>query len=262
MRFSKKDIFAVLGCVVFLLMTLGAIGSSGRRRAKEAVCLSNLRQWGPVFHAFLQDNNGYFDTGWPHPAGEDGFFAGGHHWPITLQEYYRDRNLRFCPMATVSITSQPHAAFWAWPRMDLLNPNRYYEPEGSYGKNEWTANQSEELQRIPGANWRTPNVKGANNIPLLMDCAWAGGFPEHLDEPPRYDGEMDLAGSEIRRFCINRHSGYVNSVFLDFSARKIGLKQLWTLKWHRKYNTCGAWTTCGGMHPDDWPEWMRDFEDY
>jgi hypothetical protein len=262
MSFGRKDVVVVLGCVVFLLATLGAVGSSGRRRAKEAVCLSNLRQWGTVFRAFLQDNNGYFDTGWPHSAAEDGFYAGGHHWPIILQEYYRDRKLRFCPMATVSITSQPHAAFWAWPRMDTLDQNRYYDPEGSYGKNEWAANQSEELQRIPGANWRTPNVQGANNIPLLMDCAWAGGFPEDFDVPPAYDGEMDLLDREMRRLCINRHEGTVNCVFLDFSARKVGLKELWTLKWHRQYDTEGPWTTAGGVEPDDWPEWMRDFEDY
>ena len=34
--FSKKEVVVVLGCVVFLLANLGAIGSRGRQRAKEA----------------------------------------------------------------------------------------------------------------------------------------------------------------------------------------------------------------------------------
>jgi len=42
----------------------------------------------------------------------------------------------------------------------------------------------------------------------------------------------------------------------------VGLKQLWTLKWHRQYNTCGEWTKAGGIQPDDWPPWMRGFRDY
>jgi prepilin-type processing-associated H-X9-DG protein len=63
-------------------------------------------------------------------------------------------------------------------------------------------------------------------------------------------------------FCQNRHDGYVNSLFLDWSVRKIGLKQLWTLKWHRDFDTCGQWTTAGGVQPEDWPKWMRGFRDY
>jgi len=56
--------------------------------------------------------------------------------------------------------------------------------------------------------------------------------------------------------------GFVNTLFLDFSARKVGLKQLWVLKWHRSYDTAGPWTQAGGVRPEDWPEWMRNFKDY
>jgi prepilin-type processing-associated H-X9-DG protein len=62
--------------------------------------------------------------------------------------------------------------------------------------------------------------------------------------------------------CINRHDGYVNGLFLDWSVRKVGLKELWTLKWHREYNTGGPWTKAGGVGPEDWPAWMRSFKDY
>jgi len=63
-------------------------------------------------------------------------------------------------------------------------------------------------------------------------------------------------------FCMNRHGGYVNGLFLDWSARKVGLKELWTLKWNRLYNTSGRWTKAGGVQPEDWPQWMRTFKDY
>jgi prepilin-type processing-associated H-X9-DG protein len=61
---------------------------------------------------------------------------------------------------------------------------------------------------------------------------------------------------------INRHNGFVNLLFLDWSVRKIGLKGLYTLKWNERFDTAGPWTTAGGVQPEDWPEWMRGFKDY
>lgn len=78
-HFTKKDILVVFGCMLFLLMNIGAIGSSGRRRAKEMVCLSNLRQWGTIFQMFTNDNDGYFQAG----------VGDGHtyHWMNALRTY-------------------------------------------------------------------------------------------------------------------------------------------------------------------------------
>jgi len=49
---------------------------------------------------------------------------------------------------------------------------------------------------------------------------------------------------------------------VDGATRKVGLKELWTLKWHRQYDTANCWTKAGGVQPGDWPEWMRQFKDY
>jgi hypothetical protein len=49
---------------------------------------------------------------------------------------------------------------------------------------------------------------------------------------------------------------------MDFSVRKVGLKELWTLKWNRTFDTAGRWTKAGGVRAEDWPEWMRGFRDY
>jgi prepilin-type processing-associated H-X9-DG protein len=61
------------------------------------------------------------------------------------------------------------------------------------------------------------------------------------------------------RFCINRHDGYVNGVFLDCSVRKVGLKELWKLKWNRKFDLDG------GPPPEEFDSlapWMSRFKDY
>ncbi len=63
-------------------------------------------------------------------------------------------------------------------------------------------------------------------------------------------------------FCIDRHDGYINCLFLDWSVRKVGLKELWKLKWHKGFDTGGMWTRAGGVTPEDWPSWMRQFKEY
>jgi len=92
---------------------------------------------------------------------------------------------------------------------------------------------------------------------------WADAWPLATDRPPLTEtGPADTPGTnEMNRACVNQHYGRINALFMDWSARKIGLKELWTLKWHRYYDTCGAWTKCGGVRPEDWPKWMRKFRD-
>ncbi|UCE49691.1 MAG: hypothetical protein JSW47_05995, partial [Phycisphaerales bacterium] len=107
--------------------------------------------------------------------------------------------------------------------------------------------------------------KGLSNIPVMGDGTWrSDAQPYERDRPPAYEGEPrgGVASDEIRIFCINRHDGFINMLFMDWSTRKVGLKELWTLKWYVRCNTGGAWTRAGGIRPDEWPEWMRSFKDY
>ncbi|MHC4518891.1 MAG: hypothetical protein ACYTAS_09910 [Planctomycetota bacterium] len=82
--------------------------------------------------------------------------------------------------------------------------------------------------------------------------------------PPIRDDLHEVAGGGcyMAHFCVHRHRGSINGVFMDWSVRKVGLKELWTLKWHREYDTAGPWTKAGGALPADWPEWMRGFRNY
>ena len=42
----------------------------------------------------------------------------------------------------------------------------------------------------------------------------------------------------MRRVCIARHGGKrINLVFLDGHAAMVDLKELWKLKWHRRWST-------------------------
>jgi prepilin-type processing-associated H-X9-DG protein len=89
------------------------------------------------------------------------------------------------------------------------------------------------------------------------------GF-HHLDPPPEQPCTPPTSSSIPGLSCllIERHGEGINMVFLDWSVRKVGLKGLWTLKWHAEYDTAGPWTKAGGVKPEDWPAWMRGFREY
>ena len=104
------------------------------------------------------------------------------------------------------------------------------------------------------------SIKGNAGIPVLLDSVKPAVTPRDdavFGRPPPYD-----KNTGYWPFCINRHNGFVNGLFLDWSVRKIGLKGLWTLKWNPEFDTAGPWTKAGGVTPEDWPQWMRGLKDY
>jgi prepilin-type processing-associated H-X9-DG protein len=107
-------------------------------------------------------------------------------------------------------------------------------------------------------------VKGAERVPVFFDCAcpYFAAVGDNLGAPPACEDSADFSRCQVYHVCINRHDGGINMVFLDGSVRKVGLKELWTLKWFPQYDTANRWTKAGGVRPEDWPQWMRGFKDY
>jgi len=239
---------------IFLMIILMPALQRVKRQARVIACQSNLNQWSLIFSMYTQDNNGYFFSS----EGRDN----GRLWMDTLRPYYRNNNKLFlCPAATKPYTEGGQNPFGAWttPEGD----------SGSYGLNGWACNpkqgQTELRRRGPIEDyWRTPKVQVVNNIPLFLDALWVNAWPRSSDEPPEYENwrKNKFGLNEMRCFCTNRHNGFVNGLFMDSSVRKVGLKELWTLKWHRQFDTKGPWTRAGGVQPSDWPPWMRNFRDY
>ena len=78
--------------------------------------------------------------------------------------------------------------------------------------------------------------------------------------------EGERIGALRRAVKQNRHDATINGLFLDWSVRRVGLKELWTLRWEPHFPAGliarSPWTTTGGVQPEDWPQWMRNFKDY
>lgn len=259
--FTLIELLVVIAIIALLMAILMPALQRVKKQAEAVACLSNLRQWAVALGMYTGDHEGSFWSG--------NIMAGGweqYSWIHPLSPYHSyEADLRFCPTATKLRSDGGLDPFAAWGPA----------PEGSddcasYGMNNWVCNPARDVEFIHGReatkdNWRNAYVESASSIPLFLDCAYVEGKPYHFDTPPDFDGDISTWGVsslQMKRFCLNRHSGYTNGVFLDFSVRKIGLKELWTLKWHRSYDTNGMWTIAGGAIPSDWPPWMKNLTDY
>ena len=243
--FTLIELLVVIAIIALLMAILMPALQRVKKQVKTVVCQTQLKQWGVIFSMYTDGNNGYFSAGYWSPT------MGHGDWIKATMPYYKEAKLRCCPMATKLEAEGGRIPFAAW------QSNYYVEGAyGSYGINAWVYNLPPDVQFSHGSrpaknHWRIPNVKGVGYIPLFLDCWWYGSHPEPTNQPPEYDGERT---GGMKRFCLNRHDGAVNAVFVDWSVRKLGLKELWKLKWHRSYDI--------NYLAPVWPQWMRRFKDY
>ncbi len=275
--FTLIELLVVIAIIALLMSILMPSLARVRKQAQSIACMSRLKSWGLLFRLYCDENNGYFNEGWgylQHTQNSGKPEAYGL-WMNALRPYYKDEKMCLCPTATREVLGDSDfATFKAWYR-DI--ENRYPEKTegamkhfiGSYSINNWTnySPQGRDSGR-PAVNfWKSSqNLRRASEVPLFGDNTWHDAWPQYNDAPVSHPfdygwGNKGSSG-EMNQFCIDRHSGWVNMAFADWSVRHVGLKELWTLLWHRTYIINGPWTKAGGVNPADWPLWLRKYKDY
>jgi len=269
--FTLIELLVVILIIVLLMaLSLPAL-SRARKQARAVACQVNLKQWGLRFATFANENDGSLRTSETAVHTPEVWLS----WGDASYTGNRSGNALFCPMAGTPANDVSGAhedlygrmgsthggTFRAWGPLFLTQYLSYY---GSYGLNFWHV-ETQVGRHTPREGWHTTEVRGANRVPVLLDSAyeWTGASgDDEYDTPPERDAIPVNTYKANWQSCINRHNGGVNGMFLDWSVRKVGLKEHWTLKWYPDYNTAGPWTKAGGVQPEDWPQWMRKFKDY
>lgn len=274
--FTLIELLVVIAIIALLMSILMPALSRVKKQARAVTCQALLKQWGVIWSMYCDDNDGRFCE------------AGGLDWKrgtwvLALRPQYRTKSkILLCPAALKRRPSAGGAI------VDYGGPTQTYimgsggifdlQEEASYGGNNWLyyAEGSGDIQGRPIRwNWKTKDVVRASSVPVFADTMWRGGGPCYSTSettapsrgfarivPPQFEGQWIGVGYEMMHFVINRHQTGTNMLFMDWSVKSVRLKELWTFKWHRKYEINGPWTRAGGVQPSDWPEWMREFRDY
>jgi prepilin-type N-terminal cleavage/methylation domain-containing protein/prepilin-type processing-associated H-X9-DG protein len=261
--FTLIELLVVIAIIALLMGILMPALNRVKGMGKAVVCRSRLREWGLMFKFYTDDYDGHFNPGWD--VGETTL------WMNAFRPYYKDNwGLLLCPTAVIPMKDLSDMGTFKAAWRDVALPGGgTYRYVFSYGINSWTNDMHKDRNstRPEEYFWKTiTNIRGANQVPLFGDSTWHDGWPQEDDEPvskPDNFGIADMGtADEMNHFCIDRHKGTTNILFADLTTRPVGLKGLWTLKWHREFKTAGPWTAAGGCTPDRWPEWMSHYKDY
>ncbi|TKJ37106.1 MAG: hypothetical protein CEE38_09405 [Planctomycetes bacterium B3_Pla] len=276
--FTLIELLVVVSIIVLLIALLLPALQRVRKQARAVVCQTNLKHWGTTMALYAEDHEGHLPRD---------FVVGYSIWflvgsvvssddPNVPESLYRveTEGIACCPMAvrrgrgrfTYMVSGETRVEGWigstfeAW---EMTSPGPPFR--SSYGLNDWLFHVHHRFDTSAPLRYRYRlpytdifSIKDKAQIPVLLDSLRSSGRPDNFLRPPRFPGQ----GLGMSPFCINRHNGHVNGLFLDWSVRKVGLKELWTLEWSRQFDTTNAWTKAGGVRPEDWPEWMRGFKDY
>lgn len=254
--FTLIELLVVIAIIALLMSILIPALTRVRRQARAAICQSNLKQWGIFFSMYTGDNDGSFM----------GSYTVGQSWREALRRYVEPKGgITCCPEAAKE-PDEPKLSGSTFEPWGLIPDDHGGYDYGSYGINTWINNRPYQgIIGRPGTEpwfWRRDDIKGAALVPLFLDAVWVCTPPSETDEPPEFEGEKwspSSSGPEgMGVFCIDRHSGYINALFVDYTVRKVGLKELWYLKWHRNYNTHApkpVWESVG-------TGWLAPYKDY
>ena len=274
--FTLIELLVVIAIIALLMAVLMPALTRVKKQAKTVVCQARLHQWGTAWKLYTEEHNGRFLSGdeWSEIMGEGSGFKDeakiddhDHSWPLVLREYYGNEKLLCCPTADKrplwleGARVRKDNIFSCWG-LWVKYPTKYIH--GSYGVNSWIYDRGHK----DGVKlWGRFQTKGAFKIPLMLDCYWCEGYPRHRDDPPpdRFYGEFGDHLNYMKRFCIDRHDETTNGLFLDLSSKKVGLKQLWELKWHECWYNNAVCSDPPDYTPPAWDieaPWMAHMKDY
>ncbi len=208
--FTLIELLVVIAIIAILAAILFPVFAQAREKARQASCLSNLKQLNMASLQYVQD----YDETWPIaiPAGTQTFWrqfgrpeaftlAGQSVWPVALQPYIKSVQVFWCPSAEDRnpitgtyvealndsyMTYVPNGYLNAWPQAETAAPAQVisYTEIGEQRWHQWwrpfpeptTANVSTANAdgQVYVFQWRAsqPNCIGWNAHVRVADRSW------------------------------------------------------------------------------------------
>lgn len=234
--YTLIEMMVVVSLITLLISISLPSLAKGKRASRTTMCLSNTRQITIAHDAFTINNGGKL---LPYEGSKI-------YMPQLLPYHSGDKGVRFCPEAEKRHPdgggwgSATHA--WGYGPYDgsyAINGFLYAGLGGDAGNEGGHGYFPSPLYVWPKM-WfgnRLESVSRTSDTPIFADSPWVDAWPISTDPmPPDYAGRIAGAvGYQMQRIAIDRHEMTVNVAFVDNSARRLPLAELWKLAWHAAY---------------------------
>ena len=257
--FTLIELLVVIAIVAILMGILMPALQRVREQGRMVACQSNLHQWGLIFAMYMQDNNGKFLSGLVN--NKTAGFEHGDWWREPLKPYSKNVKMWLCPTAAKNrtYTSTTVMSLAQNPTDAWRVPDTQGGDVGSYAVNGWMCNPPASWdtlwERGPKQNyWRGIPAARSNEVPIMTEGWWVDAWPRETDLPYVNRENFRAGGQgEMRTVCVDRHKLTQNVQLADYSAKRLSLKHLWRLRWHKQYNMNATLP--------EWPAWMARCKD-
>ena len=249
--FTLIELLVVIAIIAILAALLLPALARAKRKAKDAQCLSNLKQLGLAEYMYLTDNNG---NTFP-------YNGGGVLWLDGLRpEYGSVDAVRQCPLTynpnprTIG-NAGDYKTTWYWSSAD--NANDY----GSYCLNGWFYGTGWPVSfglNLSEGFTKDSQVKYPSQTPDFADAIWPDAWPETNDIPwpnlqTGYEADTVGGPAGMDRLMIARHGpnlpnavptafpitqqlpGGINMALLDGHVQNVSLNNLWNFYWNNAW---------------------------
>lgn len=204
--FTLIELLTVIAIIAVLAAILFPVFAQAREKARQTVCLSNLRQLGTAFAMYVQDADESFPLT-SHAASEESV------WTYSLYTYTQSTSLLRCP--------SDNSTNW-YPETTI---NARFT---SYGINDW-------MDEYPGGG-----ILALAQVKSPSDTVYAAEMADNIAEdhfharywrqkdtayPTQADWSFEPAGTALAR---RRHQGGANYFYCDGHAKWSRFESLWT----------------------------------
>ncbi|MBC8103922.1 MAG: DUF1559 domain-containing protein [Cytophagales bacterium] len=235
--FTLIELLVVIAIIAILAAILFPVFAQAREKARQASCVSNLRQAGIAISMYVQDNEGYPMMSSPSTT------SPRTRWPDHVFPYVKNEGLFSCPSKPEDIEAK------AWAHLPAASPLRY----GGYGYNyqylgnsraatsanpnlPFSAADSEitapaETITVADSNGARRDDGGVKEGQYTLDPPFPSERGSGKDSGYYANGTAECGSDKpdfpgCRALPHERHNGMVSVVFADGHTKSLKLKQM------------------------------------